>query len=185
MPDGNFNSWYVDSPVDKSSQYQTFIGKELVDFIDANYPTIQNRKSRGILGWGMGGYGALNIGIFYQSTFGIAGSSCGALDFNRFGENFHNYQVDKVLGDFKSLPKQYFTFEKTKQMAKANQFYILDCGTEDSQMIDMNRDFHELLTSEKIEHLYIESPGSHDPKYWNKSLANQLALFENYFNAEK
>jgi len=89
------------------------------------------------------------------------------------------------LGDFKSLSKEYFTFDKTKKMEQANQFYIVDCGTEDTQMIDMNRDFHQLLTNEKIEHLYIESPGGHDPKYWNKSLANQLALFENYFNTEK
>ena len=185
LPDGNFNCWYVDSPIDKSSQYQTFIGNELVDYIDANYPTIKDRKFRGILGWSMGGYGALNIGVFYANTFSIVGSSCGALDFNRFGENFHNYQVDKVLGDFKDLPKEYLTFDKTSQMKMANQIYILDCGTEDNQMIDMNRDFHHLLTNQKIEHLYIESSGGHDPKYWNKSLANQLALFDNYFSAEK
>lgn len=180
LPDGNFNSWYVDSPVDKASQYQTFIGKELVEFIDANYPTIQNRNSRGILGWSMGGYGAMNIGIAYQNTFSIVGSSCGALDFNRFGENYHNYQVDKVLGNFKSLPKDYFTFQKINKMISSNQFYILDCGTEDTQMIDMNNEFHKLLTAQKVEHLYIESPGAHDPEYWSKSLSNQLDLFEGH-----
>jgi len=182
LPDGNFNSWYVDSPINKSSQYQTFIGKELIEYMDANYPTIQNRKFRGILGWSMGGYGAINIGVAYKNSFSIVGSSCGALDFNRFGENFHNYQADKVLGEFKSLPKEYFTFDKINQMALANQVYILDCGIDDNQMIGMNRDFHQLLTNKKIEHLYIESLGGHDPKYWNKSLSNQLALFENYFN---
>lgn len=185
LPNGNFNSWYVDSPVDKTSQYQTFIGKELVDYIDANYPTTQNRKSRGILGWSMGGYGATNIGITYQNTFSIVGSTCGALDFTRFGESFHNYQVDKVLGEFKNLSKQYLTFDKTKQMHSSNQFYIFDCGTEDAQMIAMNRDFHKLLTNEKIEHLYIESPGAHDTEYWSKALSNQLVLFENYFNNAK
>ena len=185
LPNGNFNSWYVDSPVDKTSQYQTFIGKELVDYIDANYPTIQNSKSRGILGWSMGGYGATNIGITYQNTFSIVGSSCGALDFNRFGESFHNYQVDKVLGEFASLSKQYLTFDKTKEMQSSNQFYIFDCGTEDAQMIAMNRDFHKLLTNEKIKHLYIESPGAHDTEYWSKALYNQLVLFENYFNNAK
>jgi len=180
LPDGNFNSWYVDSPVDKTSQYQTFIGKELVEFVDANYPTIQNRNSRGILGWSMGGYGAMNIGIAYHNTFSIVGSSCGALDLNRFGESYHNYQVDKVLGSFKSLSKDYFTFEKINQMTSSNQFYILDCGTEDTQMIEMNRDFHKLLTAQKAEHLYIESLGVHDPKYWSKSLSNQLDLFESH-----
>ncbi|MBF7091617.1 esterase family protein [Flavobacterium sp. ALJ2] len=185
LPNGNFNSWYVDSPVNKSSQYQTFIGKELVDYIDANYPTIKNRKFRGILGWSMGGYGATNIGIAYQNTFSIVGSSCGALDFNRFGESFHNYQVNKVLGEFRSLPKQYFTFDKMEQMQSSNQFYIFDCGTDDTQMIDMNRDFHKLLITKKVEHLYIESLGGHDTKYWSKALSNQLILFENYFSDEK
>lgn len=185
LPTGNFNSWYVDSPINKTSQYQTFIGKELVEYIDANYPTIKDRKFRGILGWSMGGYGATTIGVTYQNSFSIVGSTCGALDFNRFGENFHNYQVDKVLGEFKSLPIEYFAFNKIEQMQKSNQYYILDCGTEDEQMIEMNRDFHKLLNNQKVEHLYIESRGGHDTNYWSKALSNQLALFENYFGTEK
>lgn len=182
LPNGNFNSWYVDSPVDKTSQYQTFIGKELVEYIDSNYPSIKNRKFRGILGWSMGGYGATNIGITYKNTFSIVGSTCGALDFNRFGENFHNYQVDKFLGEYKNLPQEYLTFNKADKMKESNQFYFFDCGTEDAQMIDMNRDFHQLLTNQKIEHFYIESRGGHDTNYWSKALSNQLALFENQFN---
>lgn len=185
LPSGNFNSWYVDSPVNKTSQYETFIGKELVKYIDANYPTLKNKRFRGILGWSMGGYGAINIGVAYQNTFSIVGSTCGALDFNRFGDNFHNYQVDQFLGEFKSLPKQYFTFNKVEQMKESNQFYTLDCGTEDDQMIDMNRDFHKLLINQKIEHFYIESRGGHDTNYWSKALSNQLALFENQFNTQK
>ncbi|WP_333663014.1 alpha/beta hydrolase [Chishuiella changwenlii] len=182
LPDGNYSSWYVDSPIDSKSQYETFIGEELVHYIDENYPTEGNKNSRGILGWSMGGYGALSIGLAKHETFSAVGSVCGALDFNRFGASYHNYQVDSVLGDLKKLPSQYFTFNKIGQMKANAQYYIIDCGTEDSEMIEMNRDFHQRLTKEKVEHLYIESPGVHNPDYWRKALVNQLALFNEHFD---
>lgn len=185
LPDGNFNSWYVDSPIDQGSQYQTFIGDELVGYIDSHYPTVADRKRRGILGWSMGGYGAINIGVTFSTVFSLVGSSCGALDFNRFGESYHLYQVDRVLGRFQQLTKSYFTSGKIGKMKAANQFYILDCGIEDEQMIDMNRDFHDQLMDSKVDHIYQESKGAHNVSYWSRSLSNQLALFENYFYHEK
>ncbi|WP_326983894.1 alpha/beta hydrolase-fold protein [Chryseobacterium sp. MYb264] len=181
LPDGNFNSWYVDSPILKDSQYQTFIGKELVEFIDKNYPVKKEKSQRGILGWSMGGYGATNIGVTYHNTFGIVGSSCGALDFKVFGAAYNQYNVDKVLGPFDLLKNNYLTDSKIDLMKKAQQHYIFDCGTEDEQMIGQNRKFHQTLTENKIEHLYIESLGEHNTPYWSKSLSNQLVLFEKYF----
>ncbi|MCJ7936167.1 MAG: alpha/beta hydrolase-fold protein [Chryseobacterium sp.] len=181
LPDGNYSSWYVDSPIVKDSQYQTFIGKELVDFIDKNYPVKAEKKFRGILGWSMGGYGATNIGITYNKTFGIVGSSCGALDFNSFGEGYAKYMVNKVLGPLESINPIFLTDNKVKLMAGAGQQYIFDCGTEDVQMIGMNRKFHNKLTELKIQHLYIESLGIHDPVYWSRSLSEQLTLFNWFF----
>lgn len=181
IPNGRYNSWYVDSPIDKSSQYETFIGEELVQYIDSKYPTISSSQYRAICGWSMGGYGALHIGINHPNNFAFVGSSCGALDFNRFGENYSNYQVDKVLGPFKNLHKTYFTINKITQMQQAQQLYILDCGTEDTQMIEMNREFHQQLITNKVQHLYIESLGAHDANYWSQSMSNQLALFDKYW----
>lgn len=184
LPDGNFNSWYVDSPIDPHAQYTTFIGNELVSYIDHHYPTQQNRNARGILGWSMGGYGALHIGIAYPQTFSIVGSSCGALDFDRFGQAYLQYQVDKVLGDYKNLNDVDRIYSNEDKMKHNKQRYILDCGTEDLQMLEMNRTFHKHLTDKNIEHLYIESKGGHDTAYWSKSLSQQLALFQNYFQHE-
>lgn len=181
LPDGNYSSWYVDSPIIKDSQYQTFIGKELVEFIDKNYPTKKEKKYRGILGWSMGGYGAMNIGITYQDTFGIVGSSCGALDFKSFGKGYEQYKVNDVLGPLEKLDPKFLTDSKVEKMISANQNYILDCGTEDQQMIMQNRRFHEKLTANKIQHLYIESLGAHTTEYWSRSLSDQLALFNKYF----
>ncbi|MFC4389943.1 alpha/beta hydrolase [Flavobacterium quisquiliarum] len=185
LPDGNFNSWYVDSNLNQKSQYSTFIGKELVAYIDSNFPTMKNRKWRGILGWSMGGFGALNVGLNYTQNFSIVGSTCGALDLTYFGVNYKNYQVEDVLGPFEKLPSEYLVKSRAEKMKTSEQYYIFDCGTEDEQMIDMNRNFHFLLTKNGVEHSYTESLGKHDTEYWSKALSNQLVLFENYFNNQK
>lgn len=185
LANGNYNSWYVDSPCKTDSQYQTFIGEELVTYIDTHYPTIKEKESRGILGWSMGGYGAIHIGTHFSKTFSIIGSSCGALDFNLLKTNYIKYQVNQVLGNLDTLNKQYSMTNMIDLIEKSHQMLILDCGTEDNQMIEMNRTFHQLLTNRHIHHLYIESPGDHTPTYWSEALSNQLSLFENFFTSEK
>jgi len=181
IPDGNFSSWYVDSPLDKSSQYQTFVDKELIQYIDAKYPTIKNRESRGILGWSMGGYGALHIGLQNSKLYSVVGSVCGALDFTQFGPYYEQFKVDKVLGSSQQLDPSYLIFQKDRSMNNTDQKIILDCGTED-MLLNMNRDFHQYLTKNNIDHLYMESKGQHDTAYWSKALSLQLLLFSQYLH---
>jgi S-formylglutathione hydrolase FrmB len=49
-PDGGFGSWYWDSPIDSAFRYETYIAKELVQWIDSKYKTIKKRQGRGITG---------------------------------------------------------------------------------------------------------------------------------------
>lgn len=39
MPDGNYDRWYIDSPVVKDSNYQSYIAKDVVSYIDKHYST--------------------------------------------------------------------------------------------------------------------------------------------------
>lgn len=61
-------SFYVNSPV--FGNWEDFITKDLVSYIDNNYRTIKNSKSRGLSGHSMGGFGAINIGMKYSEIFG-------------------------------------------------------------------------------------------------------------------
>src|SRR5215468_11265124 len=49
-PDGGFDSWYLDSPVDTSAHYETFIAKELTLYVDMHYKTMADRSKRAITG---------------------------------------------------------------------------------------------------------------------------------------
>mgnify|MGYP006104103587 CR=1 FL=1 len=43
-PDGGKTSWYFDSPIDQQMKYETYISKELIEFIDQKYNTISQKK---------------------------------------------------------------------------------------------------------------------------------------------
>ena len=45
-----------------TGDWEDFVSRELVGYIDSHYRTIANKESRGLCGHSMGGYGALRIG---------------------------------------------------------------------------------------------------------------------------
>lgn len=61
-------SMYSGSPT--VGDFETFIHRELVDYVDAHYRTIPDRLSRGLVGHSMGGYGATRIGMKHADVFG-------------------------------------------------------------------------------------------------------------------
>lgn len=60
-------SMYSSSPT--IGDWETFIAKELVDYIDANYRTLADIKSRGLAGHSMGGYGTIRLGMKNPDVF--------------------------------------------------------------------------------------------------------------------
>lgn len=61
-----------------TGDWEAFIAKDLVSYIDSHYRTIPERASRGLGGHSMGGYGTMRIGMKYSDVFGslYAMSSC-------------------------------------------------------------------------------------------------------------
>ena len=53
-----------------TGDFETFVAHDLVAYIDAHYRTIPNRRSRGLAGHSMGGYGVARIGMKHPEVFG-------------------------------------------------------------------------------------------------------------------
>jgi enterochelin esterase-like enzyme len=53
-----------------TGDFEQFIARDLVQYIDSHYRTIPNRLSRGLVGHSMGGYGATRIGMKHADVFG-------------------------------------------------------------------------------------------------------------------
>jgi len=183
-PDGNFSSWYFDSPVDPTYNYETYISKELTNWIDNNFKTIDDRSGRAITGLSMGGHGGLFLGFRHQDVFGACGSMSGGVDIRPFPDN---WDIAKRLGDEKTHP------ENWEKNTVINQLYLLtpnsmkiifDCGTEDF-FYPVNVRLHEELAYRKIPHDFISRPGQHNVAYWINSVKYQAQFFADFFNSNK
>ena len=53
-----------------TGDFEQFIARDVVGYIDAHYRTIPKRTSRGLVGHSMGGYGASRIGMKHSDVFG-------------------------------------------------------------------------------------------------------------------
>lgn len=53
-----------------TGDFERFIYRDVVTYIDAHYRTLPNRLSRGLVGHSMGGYGAARIGMEHPDVFG-------------------------------------------------------------------------------------------------------------------
>lgn len=53
-----------------TGDFEKFIWQDVVGYIDTHYRTIPDRKSRGLVGHSMGGYGASRIGMKHPEVFG-------------------------------------------------------------------------------------------------------------------
>src|SRR3982751_4073041 len=53
-----------------TGDFENFIARDVVSYMDAHYRTIPNRLSRGLVGHSMGGYGATRIGMKHSDVFG-------------------------------------------------------------------------------------------------------------------
>jgi S-formylglutathione hydrolase FrmB len=53
-----------------TGDFENFIARDVVSYMDAHYRTIPNRDSRGLVGHSMGGYGASRIGMKHPDVFG-------------------------------------------------------------------------------------------------------------------
>jgi enterochelin esterase-like enzyme len=53
-----------------TGDFERFVSRDLVTYVDAHYRTIPARTARGLVGHSMGGYGASRIGMKHSDVFG-------------------------------------------------------------------------------------------------------------------
>lgn len=189
MPEGETFSFYIDSPVNKESQFETFITQEVIQKVDATYRTIASKNGRVITGLSMGGHGALYLSSKHPELFCAAGSMSGAVDMNMM-LNPDNLERTKtlltpILGAEVLSPdayKRYAVIDKV-DLLKANKMpLIIDCGVDDF-LIETNRELHRRLVYNKVPHDYTERPGAHTWEYWDNALPYHMLFFSKILKA--
>ncbi|MDO6392045.1 alpha/beta hydrolase family protein [Pontibacter sp. BT731] len=179
-PDGGFSSWYYDSPVDKQSQYETFITQELRQEIERRYKAIPERSARFISGLSMGGHGALYLSARNPELYLAAGSMSGALNVSRSESEKLLKSIEAVLGpkpENMERFRQNSVVHMVPELKQSGVHLIVDCGVAD-MLLEDNRELHRRLVYEKVPHEYIERPGAHTWAYWGNALEYHLLFFQ-------
>jgi len=179
-PDGGFSGWYLDSPINKENQFETFISQELVNKVDNTYHTIRDQKGRVISGLSMGGHGALYLAIRHPDIYCAAGSMSGALDLTTISWKELDQYFVSIIGSRTATPDLYqanSVVYMTDKMKKNNLPLIIDCGIDDF-LIESNRELHRRLVYSKVPHEYTERPGAHTWPYWSNALPFHLLFFQ-------
>ncbi|MEI7502752.1 MAG: alpha/beta hydrolase family protein [Paludibacter sp.] len=183
-PDGGYSSWYFDSPIDTTFQYESFITKDLLPYIDANYSTIIDKSARAITGLSMGGHGALYIAIRNKNLFAHAGSMSGGVDLRTSSKK---YDLAKRIGSIETHPEEWDNRSVINMVnsLKNNELdLIIDCGVSDF-FYQLNAALHRRLIALNIDHDYIERPGIHNWSYWTNSIQYQMLYFDRCFERAK
>lgn len=176
-PDGGYDGWYLNSPLDNKSQYETYICREVIRYIDKHYRTIAKPKGRFICGLSMGGHGALSLLAKHPDLYTAAGSMSGVLTLSQSSKK---YGLIRLLGDPETNSKlweKHSCLTLVENLSGLNKGLLIDCGIDDFT-IAINRTVHKKLIELGIPHDYIERPGKHNWDYWTNALEYHLLYFQ-------
>lgn len=186
-------SYYFDSPMMDSVQYETYIIKELIPEIDKTYKTLAKKESRAITGLSMGGHGAITLSAKHPELFVAAGSMSGVMNIDtrlwKVPEDFQKLrqsQQKAMLGDDLTYESPFSTYTAVglvDQMKDNGIALIIDIGVDDF-LIETNRQMHQLLLENETPHDYTERPGAHTWEYWTNALPYHLLYFTKHLKWE-
>ena len=180
IPSGE-NSFWLDWR-STGHKYCTFVGKELPDLVYRTFGLADSARDTYIMGFSMGGFGALHTALAYPERFGKAAAMSSALIVHEvagmkpgYSNGHANYEYylecfGEPSGVLKSDANPETLVDRLlKNGIKLPEIYM-SCGTEDF-LLENNREFHRFLEDRQVKHEYYESPGTHDFTFWNEYAA--------------
>jgi enterochelin esterase-like enzyme len=140
--------------------WSTFVSRDVVNAVDAQYRTIASPAARGIAGLSEGGYGAVNLALNNPGEFRVVESWSGymraAHDHGIFGRDLEGVAANSPLDVVRRV---------APQLRKAHTYFWFYSGTTDP-LHRQNREFAHELTQLHLRHRYREYLGGHNWALW-------------------
>jgi len=187
MPQG-FNTYWVNK-YNGNYPYMDYFVNELVPAIDSLFRTIPDPQHRAVMGYSMGGYGAMILPAKNPAVFktGVVLSMSFRTDEQYLVEpqNVFDYQwgpifggigaegEERLTGYFKQYSPFHF-FGTTGSPAFDGLNLFIDCGDDEETLSVTNDAFHDTLRRLGIRHEYRTRNGAHTWFYWHTALPEAL-----------
>ncbi len=194
MPEA-FRTYYVND-YSGSFLYQDMFVKEFVPYIDSLFRTKPDRQHRALMGYSMGGFGALNLHLKHSDIFGtsVPLSISVRTDEQYMTEDASGWddQWGRLFGEpgftgkdrITEYYKQNSPFHILTQMSatdikKLNIF--IDNGDKEQTLCRSNEELHILMRNLNIPHEFRVRDGGHSFQYWCSALPNSLRFISDAF----
>ena len=171
LPDGNGRAGQTSewaNSFDHRQNIETYVVRDLVQYVDAKYRTIPEAAYRGIGGNSMGGFGAMNIAIHHPDVFGFV-ISLGGYYRAEGGIWGHNLAYMRANSPIEALPS-------AKPAWKLHIF--LGAATRDQPYYTYTRQFASELDHLHIPYHFDIQKGFHSWKIWQIQIYNALAWLQ-------
>ena len=193
-PEGR-GSFFINA-ADGSDRYSDFFLNEFVPYIETHYRVIRERRSRGVTGLSMGGYGALRFAFAHPGLFGSVSAQSPAL----ITESPRELNADLrdagplagLLGTVFGNPINVVHWNQNNpfQLARKNQAQIrsqaiyINCGQKDEYgFAAAAEQMHKELLAEKIPHEFHLYPGGHSAEYFLSHLGETIEFHWHAFSS--
>lgn len=182
MPDAK-NGWYTNSSISQNANYEDYVIKDVIPFVDQKYRTIQSKFQRAVVGLSMGGYGAAKFGVKYPGMFFFAGCLSPAVQFpmgmldsaimgHRSKESVESVHIMFGYPRNEKWDENdvYVLLENAN--VKSLPYFYLSFGSQDGipEIITHTLSFTSALRKKGAAFEMHELAGGHDWKLWNSEL---------------
>lgn len=146
-------------------RHARFLSEELLPFMSANYPLINEPRARGIMGASFGGVAALHAAWRNPGQFGRLLLQSGSFAFSDIGRHQRGPVFDPVVG---------FMNEFREQPGNPADRIYMSCGIYES-LIYENRSLVPRLQAQGIDVRFEEARDAHNWENWRDRLRNGLS----------
>lgn len=168
-PDGLYDSWYVNNPINKKVKYEKYFFEDLYKTIKANYQI--DTKNIFITGLSMGGFGAMNFFLNNPKFFKGVATTSGILDITKFKGK---WGMEKVFSEMDY--SKYSPINNLYKIKNLDKTILVDCGEQDFAF-NANKAFYQKCREMNIPIKFYSGPGNHSHSYWKKSVERHFELF--------
>jgi enterochelin esterase-like enzyme len=197
MPQG-YRTYYVND-YKGAFLYQDMFVKELVPYIDSTFRTIADKGHRALMGYSMGGFGALVLHLEYPEMFGAAVPLSISIrtDEQYMTEDASGWdeQWGRLFGaqgltgsaritDYYRQNNPFYIIPKVSP-SNYNKYHIyIDNGDKEETLCRSNEELHILMRKLNFPHEFRVRDGGHSFSYWCSALPNSLRFISDFFESK-
>jgi enterochelin esterase-like enzyme len=197
MPEG-YRTYYVNDYAG-TFRYQDMFVRELVPYIDSLFRTLADRHHRALVGYSMGGFGALVLHLQHPDVFGTAVPLSTSIRTDEQYMKEYAPEWDEQWGRLFGAPglegadritdyyRQNSPFHIIARLSPdemKNYYIYMDNGDKEQTLCRSNEELNILMRKMNFPHEYRVREGGHSFSYWCSALPNSLRFISDFFESK-